>query len=258
MISNNFIVQPDGEPTYRVRPSVNKGVMAYLVYMAIFYTIFIIIKIDYTRISESADTLLRWFIPCTVGMVIVPVIFVNIYGWWKPAMYEQRRLSSRAHIIPIIFALIAVGNLIFGDCSRLTPGMWLILVIGSVCVGFNEEMINRGQLIVALRSKYGEKGVWLISTSMFALFHLPNIFFGTGLAGLIQVPICFCIGSVFYLARRTTGTLLAAMALHAIWDFSVFAAQSVLMGIIGPIFGIVAVVVVIIELGREKSKNSPE
>ncbi|PIF43780.1 CAAX prenyl protease-like protein [Chryseobacterium sp. 52] len=170
-------------------------------------------------------------------------------------MTEQRKFSRRAFIIPAIIVLISIVNLITGDCSRLTPEMWLMLVVGSLCVGFNEEMINRGQLIVALRSKYGEKGVWLISTAMFAVFHLPNIFFGTDLISLIQVPFAFGMGSVFYLARRTTGTLIAAMATHAIWDFSVFATKSPFMGAVAPFIGIVAVVVVVIQLAREKNRN---
>jgi membrane protease YdiL (CAAX protease family) len=255
MAANNFIDKSDKQPTYRVRPTVYRGIMAYLVYMLIFYAIFILTKIDYTRISESADTLLHWFIPGTLGMIVVPIAFVTFYGWWKPSIVEQKKLSARASVIPVITALTAIVNLLTGDCSRLTPGMWLMLIVGSFCVGFNEEMINRGTLIVALRSKYGEKGVWLISTAMFAVFHLPNIFFGTGPIGLIQVPIAFGMGSVFYLARRSTGTLLSAMALHTIWDFSVFATNSIWMGIIGPIIGIAAVVTVIVQLTHEKAKN---
>ncbi len=257
MISNNLINKSEGEPNYKVRPTVYKGIIIYLVYMVIFYAVFIITKIDYTRISESADTLLRWFIPGTVGMVVVPIIFVTIYGWWKPSMFEQKKLSRWAFIIPALIAIISVINLIMGDCSRLTPEMWMMLMIGSLCIGFNEEMINRGQLIVALRSKYGEKGVWLISTTMFAVFHLPTIFFGTDLIGLIQVPIAFGMGSVFYLARRTTGTLLTAMVIHAIWDFSVFATKSPFMGIVAPIFGIAAFVIVILQLACERNGNSP-
>jgi hypothetical protein len=73
-------------------------------------------------------------------------------------------------MIPTILELIAVVNLIMGDSSQLTSEMWIQLVVVSICVGFNEEMINRGQLIVGLRSRYGEKGVWIISTAMFACF----------------------------------------------------------------------------------------
>ncbi len=252
MISQNLISKSESEPTYKVRPTVYRGVIVYIVYMIIFYAIFIITKIDYTRISESEDTLLRWFIPATVGMIIVPIVFVTMYGWWKPSLSEQKKLARWPVIIPGLITVIAVVNLVIGDYSRLTPPMWLMLIVGNLCVGFNEEMINRGQLIIALRSRFGEKKVWLISTAMFAVFHLPNIFFGTGLIGLIQVPIAFGMGSVFYLARRTTGTLFAAMVVHAIWDFSVFATKSPFMGIIGPIFGIAAVIIIIIELALER------
>lgn len=245
MISRKVVSTLGNEYKYRVRPTVRRGIFVYFLYMIIFYATFIITKVDYTRIAESADTLYRWFIPCTLGLAIVPLVFVTFYGWWRPAVIEQKKLSSWAFIIPAITGLIAVVNLILGNSSRLTSEMWIMLVVGSICVGFNEEMINRGQLIVGLRSRYGERGVWLISTAMFAVFHLPNIFFGTGLIGLIQVPIAFGMGTVFYLARRTTGTLIAAMALHALWDFSVFATGAPIMGVVGPVLGIVAVIVVV-------------
>ncbi|PTT35116.1 hypothetical protein DBR28_12630 [Chryseobacterium sp. HMWF028] len=86
------------------------------------------------------------------------------------------------------------------------------------------------------------------------VFHLPNIFFGIGLFGLIRVPIAFGMGSVFYLARRTAGTLIASMALHALWDFSVFATDAPIRGFVGPVLGILAIVVVVIQLSREKNK----
>lgn len=56
-------------------------------------------------------------------------------------------------------AAVASANLLFGDLSRLTAMMWLYLVIGSVLVEFNEELISRGQLLVAPRSRFGEAGV---------------------------------------------------------------------------------------------------
>lgn len=71
-------------------------------------------------------------------------------------------------------AVVAILNMVFGDHSTVTPTMWLYLVIGSVLVGFNEEVIARGQLLVALRSKFGETGVWFISTLLFSLLHLAE------------------------------------------------------------------------------------
>jgi membrane protease YdiL (CAAX protease family) len=66
--------------------------------------------------------------------------------------------------------------------------------------------------------------VWFITTAAFALMHLVNALEGQGLAATLQqVAFTFMAGTVFYILRRTTGTLIWAMLLHGFWDFSVFA-----------------------------------
>lgn len=79
-------------------------------------------------------------------------------------------------------------------------------------------------MIVALRSRLSEVWVWFLSSAAFGLMHFMNFFLGQDLVPtLIQVGSAFAIGTVFYILRRTTGTLIWAMVLHAAWDFSVFA-----------------------------------
>lgn len=48
----------------------------------------------------------------------------------------------------------------------------------SIGVGFGEEIIGRGTLIVALRSRLAEATVWLIGTLAFSTLHFPALFFG--------------------------------------------------------------------------------
>jgi membrane protease YdiL (CAAX protease family) len=154
-------------------------------------------------------------------------------------------------ILPGFLALVAIANVMVGDSSRFTPTMWLLLMAGSLLVGFNEELVTRGQLIVALRSRFGELGVWFFSTLLFGLLHLPNTIFGTGPLGVSQVLITFMIGSGFYLLRRVSGTLITAMILHALWDFSSFAANSGLIAVIGLPVAASCVIVAIILTRRE-------
>ncbi|WP_300756654.1 type II CAAX endopeptidase family protein [Janthinobacterium sp.] len=242
----------DIAPSLRVPPAVWPGVLIYLVYMAVFYAVFILVDIDYGHISASAETLLAWLIPPTAAGFVVTVVLVSVGGWWSPALVEQRKLPRWAIFVPVLTAAVAIGNMILGNYSTVTPLMWLYLIGGCLVVGFNEEMVNRGALVVALRSRYGETMVWLLSTALFAVFHLPNIFFGIGALALVQVVIAFGMGSVFYLARRTTGSLLPAMLLHGLWDLSAFSAHVPYSGMLAPLLGVSAVTVVIIVLARER------
>lgn len=219
------------DPAVRVRPRVWLGVLAYLIYLAVFFGVWIVNGIDYLHIGDDAGTLWRWYVaPLAAGLVTI-VAVVSIFGWWRPSLFETgRRLPGWVWVLPGLLALAAIGNLLVGDTSQVTAGMWVLLAVGSLMVGFNEELVTRGQLIVALRSRVGERGVWFFSTLLFALLHLPNTLFGTGPVGLLQVVFTFLAGSVFYLTRRVGGTLIFAMVLHGLWDFSTFAANSGLTG----------------------------
>ncbi|MER6178725.1 CPBP family intramembrane glutamic endopeptidase [Streptosporangium sp. NPDC001681] len=248
-------------PNVRIQPRVGLGVLGYFLYLAVFYAIFVINGVDYTRVGESEQTLLLWYVLPLTGGAILAIIVVSIYGWWGPAIHERRSLSRWAMTLPIIMMIIAVVNLLFGEFGRVTPLMWVFLIIGSALVGFNEEMINRGQLIVALRSRFGETGVWLLSTAMFAVFHLPNVFLGIGLGGIVQVFFAFGLGSIFYLARRSTGWLISGMVLHGFWDFTVFSTHSSafpLAGMAAPLLAIVGAITVPIVLAREKRRNATQ
>jgi membrane protease YdiL (CAAX protease family) len=243
-------------PSLRVRPSVWRGVLIYLAYMVVFYAMFILVGVEYSRIGESADTLRSWLIPPTAAGFVVAVGMVSAFGWWRPALTERRRLPRWAMFVPALAGAVAIGNMIFGNYTTVTPTMWGYLIGGCIVVGFNEEMVNRGALVVALRSRFSETGVWLLSTAMFAVFHLPNIFFGIGALAVAQVVIAFGMGSVFYLARRTTGSLIAAMLLHGLWDLSAFASHVPYSGVLAPLLGIGAVIAVTILLARERRENA--
>lgn len=241
----------------RITPRVWLGVLAYLIYLAAFFTVWILNGIDYLHIGDDEDTLWRWYVaPLAVGFVVI-VVIVSIYGWWRPALFEGgKKVSSKVWILPGLLAAAAIANLVIGDTSHVTASMWALLTLGSLLVGFNEELLTRGQLIVALRSRFGERGVWFFSTLLFALLHLPNTVFGTGPIGLLQVVLTFLAGSVFYLTRRVGGTLIFAMLLHALWDFSTFAAITGINAYAQIGVGVAAVIVAIVVTRTKKQEPS--
>lgn len=56
------------------------------------------------------------------------------------------------------------------------------------------------------------------------LVHALNVFFGQSVVSTIQqIVIAFVAGSVLYITRRVSGTLILCMVLHAWIDFTTFA-----------------------------------
>jgi membrane protease YdiL (CAAX protease family) len=76
---------------------------------------------------------------------------------------------------------------------------------------------------VAFRGQYKEVWVWFLTSLLFGLLHGANLVLGQSFVLTIrQVVIAFVMGSVFYVARRVTGSLLFMMVIHALWDFGSF------------------------------------
>ena len=96
-----------------------------------------------------------------------------------------------------------------------------LIAAATLLVGFCEEMVTRGIVLVSLRgSLRSEAWVWFCSSALFGLLHATNAFFGVGALALLQVLLAFCVGTGLYLLRRFSGTLLLPMLVHAAWDFS--------------------------------------
>jgi membrane protease YdiL (CAAX protease family) len=67
-----------------------------------------------------------------------------------------------------------------------------------------------------------ERWAMLWTALAFGTLHLPNVFLGTGVAGLAQVPLAALTGVALYLFRRGFAAILPAMVAHGLWDISAF------------------------------------
>ena len=154
------------------------------------------------------------------------VVAVTALGWWRITLFDKSRVGPRwMWIGPVLMVVIAAAGFATVDPDR--PGFSGTLVawslLGALGVGFGEEMITRGTLLVGLRSKYGEWHVWLYSSLFFAALHLPNVLFGLNPVGAVfQLINTFIFATFLYGVRRFSGTLILPIVLHGLWDSSIF------------------------------------
>ena len=204
--------------------SVWMGLLLYVGYLAIFFTTWAINGVDYLRIGESAETTRLWYaLPTLFGCTFL-VVALSVLGWWRSALFDNSRSGPVwVWILPLAIAGIILSNFSRLDLDKLSPDLLLWSVLGAVGVGFGEEMITRGSMIVGLRSRFPEVKVWLISTLLFSALHVPNVIFGLPMAAMpIQFLLTFIFGSGMYVIRRTSGTLILPMVLHGLWDSALF------------------------------------
>jgi membrane protease YdiL (CAAX protease family) len=210
----------------RVKPSLLKGLLALVGYLAVVFAAWGVTGIKYDEIGDTVDNVRKAVtLSMALGAVYV-VVITSLLGWWKPALREPRRARHGwMWIIPVFLALGIAGNLAstkWGEVDQLgTYVLWL--AVGCIGVGFNEEMMTRGLLLVGARGTLHEGWVWFVTAASFGLMHVPNVLFGeNGRDAVQQVFLAFGVGSAYYVTRRITGALVVTMVLHGAWDFSTF------------------------------------
>ncbi len=117
-----------------------------------------------------------------------------------------------------------IGVRLVGIEWALVPGRLLLAIVAAgVLVGFAEEMMFRGIFLRGMRTGgRSESRAMLWTTLAFGALHLPNVFLGTGVAGLAQVPLAALTGVTLYLFRRGFAAIVPAMVAHGLWDISAF------------------------------------
>ena len=208
----------------RAQPKVWIGIVIWAAYAAVVFGIQVSSGIPFPEWGDSAGNLFRAAGISLIVATVLPAITTSLLGWWRPAIFDRVKSKHRWPIIaPIAMALLAILNLIGTDWNAYS-GAFLAASLTLALVGFTEEIVNRGLLLVALRSRFREPLVWFLSSLLFGLSHLINIPLGQDvLPTLQQAAFAFGAGTILYILRRTTGSLIYAMFLHGLWDFSVFA-----------------------------------
>jgi membrane protease YdiL (CAAX protease family) len=210
----------------RVKPSALTAILAVLGYLVVVFAVWMVTDLDYDAIGDTVENVRDGIVLSVGAGVVYLVVITTALGWWKPAIREPHRVGSRwMWIVPVLLLLGALINLAstkWGEIDRVGPYVGL-LALGTLFVGFSEELLTRGLAIVGGRGSLHERWVWVFSSAIFGLIHVPNMLFGQGGPETVsQVFFAFAVGMTYYVTRRISGTLIVTMGLHAIWDFSIF------------------------------------
>ena len=163
--------------------------------------------------------------------VFLPVLCASIYltvvttmlGWWRPALFEPRRrvaLPKWLWLIPVLALLGPVLDIWRSDHrSEFTGAHWFWIITGFALVGYSEELVTRGLLLVGARTAMVEEWAATVCAVLFGLMHGSNLLFGQDAkTTLAQVVSTIPMGVLLYLCRRISGTLVVPMVIHALYD----------------------------------------
>ena len=200
------------------------AVAAVLAYMVVVNGIQVSSGIDYQDWFDTAGNAVRTaVIPLAVGNVLL-LAFVWWARWdifWRDP--ERLPMSRLATAVIVLFAATVVVRLVGLDWADVPGDLLLAILATGVLVGLAEELVFRGVVLRCLRTGDRPESSAALWTALgFGLFHLPNIFMGTGLSGLSQIVLAAISGYALYLFRRWHGLLWVAMVAHGTWDISAF------------------------------------
>lgn len=213
----------------RIDPSVVVALLVFVGYTAVVATLWAVNRVDYATIADTRSSAIRGLVvPIGVGAALL-ALATTWFGWWDEVLVEDPRSGPGwAWVVPALIAVVVLFRLTTvrwssDKASALLPA----LAVGTLFVGFAEELLTRGVVIVGLRADLTELWVWIGSCALFGVLHGINVLFGqSGGATLRQVVFAFVMGSSFYVTRQVTGTLIAGMVLHALWDFGFLATDA--------------------------------
>ncbi|MDN3495153.1 CPBP family intramembrane metalloprotease [Planococcus sp. APC 4015] len=233
----------------RVQPRIWIGIAIYIAYVAVVFGVQLITGVPYDELGESGENLfLGAGLSLIVGAILL-AITTTLLGWWRPALFDRHRSGHKWPIVaPAIMAVALLVNLGATDWGSF-DGAFLAASIVLLLVGFTEELTTRGLLLVGLRSRLSEVWVWFLTSALFGLMHLVNAFSGQDLASTVrQVAFAFGAGTIFYILRRVTGSLVWAMVLHGFWDFSTFAVTHGTPGPLAALAGVLEIAAIVLAL----------
>jgi len=208
----------------RVKPTALVGIGIWLLYVTIIVILQKSSGIPYTDFGDSTSNMWQGIIPSlAVGSAVIGLLGMWM-GWWGAAIRDQHRTRVGWTLIaPVIYLVIAAGTFAGTDWGKVSGGFLLVALSLGILVGFAEELVCRGMLLVGLRGSFHEVAVWALTCVFFGIMHGANIFLGAPVRDTVmQVVMAGVQGSAFYILRRYFGTLVWAMLLHGLWDMSIF------------------------------------
>ena len=188
----------------------------------------------------------------TLGGLILIFILIG-FGKQKILKFNN---AWKSLLIMIPAFIVSVNNFpiiaFFNGRAILTEPIYQVYLYLIECfsVGFFEEIVFRGVLLILLLKKFKNhpNKVLLsivISSVIFGLSHIVNIFYGLSLSDtILQIMYSFLVGMLWAIMFLRTGNLWLTMLLHATFNF--FGQVMFYLGTVNHRYDIYTVVITIV------------
>lgn len=173
-----------------------------------------------TRIDDVVDYSLVANLIVTV--ILLLACFVLFRDSLRDIFFERTafRLSRLYWALPLAHSGVALFALLNVDYSAMALSAIGLTIVAALSIGINEEIVTRGILLVGLRNdKLSEWKVYVITLVVFSLLHVINLIAG---GSVLFLAVQIVGGTIFYVARRISNTLIVPILMHALYDIAFF------------------------------------
>jgi membrane protease YdiL (CAAX protease family) len=179
--------------------------------------------VDYSDLGVLGTPWVRQFIIPLLVVLALQVALISRLGWWNSVLREPSRTSRRwLWVFPALMLVVGVARFASDGFAGDAGASYLLgCIITMALVGTTEELTFRGiEQVGARRLFSSERQAVVFASVLFGLFHAPNIVLGAEVGATIaQVVLTAVIGTFLYCLRRTSGSLVPCIVLHAAYDF---------------------------------------
>lgn len=155
------------------------------------------------------------------GSVLLLIIAATL-GWLPRPLFGRQPVPRKWWFwLGPIFVLVPIVFHFFGiEYARYGVAVVIAVLVAGLFVGFSEEFLTRGMVVVMLRRHgYREWAVMALSSAIFASLHFSNLFTGQGISTVgPTVVYTFAFGICMYATLRVGGSLVWPIVLHTLTD----------------------------------------
>jgi len=163
-----------------------------------------------------------------IGGVVFVIILCSL-GYKALFKFNGSLVKSLMIVLPGL--LIAVNNfpiIAYLDMrAAVTEPTYTIylFIIECISIGFFEEVVFRGIILIFLLQRFSstKKGIYkamILSSALFGLIHLVNIFSGANIGNtILQIGYSFLMGMMWAVVYLKTRNIWYSVLLHATYNF---------------------------------------
>jgi membrane protease YdiL (CAAX protease family) len=153
--------------------------------------------------------------------VLLVLLYLSLFVFKdsrRDIFFERQpfRLSKWYSVFPLTLVGVTLFALVSVNYAAYTMTEIALVLVATLAIGANEEIVTRGILLVGLRnSRVAEWVVCVVTTVAFGLLHFVNVLGGQSLAIILATV---ATGLLLYVSRRVSGGLIVPIILHAAYD----------------------------------------